>query len=162
MKKIAVVSQKGGAGKTSLSVNLAAIAAQDGLSVAIVDLDNQTSSCLWGDRRETNEDLPEVTVASVQPNRLNKVLEAIEEEVDLCLIDTSPNSESATMSAVKNADFSLIPCRPSYADVAAIGSTVELVNISNQVQNAGIVINCAKNKSVATDARKGLSVYVAL
>ena len=52
MKVVAVVSQKGGSGKTTLAVHLATCAHLSGQKVALVDLDPQATARRWGDRRE--------------------------------------------------------------------------------------------------------------
>lgn len=146
MKIISLLSQKGGAGKTVLSVNLAAYANSKGLSVAIADIDPQASSCVWGDAREEDN----ISIVSCQASRLNPVIKAARDECDLLIIDTSPNSESATLAAAKVSDFGIIPCRPSLQDIEAIKTTIELVRLARIP--AGIIINAAKNKSVAQDA----------
>ena len=72
MKIIAIVSQKGGAGKTTLAVHLATASASAGHAVAIVDLDPQGTAASWGDRRQA--DVPEVV--SGQAARLPILIEA--------------------------------------------------------------------------------------
>ena len=71
MKIVAIISQKGGAGKTTLAVHLATAAAA-GHSAAIVDLDPQGTAASWGDRRQA--DIPEVV--SGQAARLAVLIEA--------------------------------------------------------------------------------------
>lgn len=151
MHTLALISQKGGAGKTTLAVNLAAYAHSQGQSVAIADIDAQASSCVWFDARESDN----ISVVSCQPTRLKAVLDAARNECDLCIIDTSPNSESATLAAARAADFALIPCRPSLQDIEAIRMTIELVAIAKTP--SGIVINATKNKSIAQDATTAVS-----
>jgi len=58
MKTVAIISQKGGAGKTTLAVHLGAAAAEAGHTSAIIDLDPQATAAGWGDRRQVSE--PEV------------------------------------------------------------------------------------------------------
>ena len=53
MKIIAIISEKGGAGKTTLAVNLAVAAEAHGLATAIFDLDPRANSTVWGDSRPT-------------------------------------------------------------------------------------------------------------
>ena len=70
MRTIAIISQKGGAGKTTLAVHLAVCAEQSGLTTAVIDLDPQATAAKWGDRRE--ETPPEVI--SAQAARLAQLL----------------------------------------------------------------------------------------
>ena len=99
---ISVVAQKGGAGKTTLSVGLACAAAAAGLSAVVVDLDPQATAASWGDRREA--DAP--AVLSVQPSRLARLLEAaVAQEVNLAVIDSAPRAEQSAIAAVKAANL---------------------------------------------------------
>src|SRR5713101_791456 len=52
MKTISIVSQKWGAGKTTLTIHLAVAASQAGMNTAVIDLDPQASSTKWADRRQ--------------------------------------------------------------------------------------------------------------
>ena len=70
MKIIAVVSQKGGAGKTTLAVHLAVAAAHSGYSVAIIDLDQQATAAQWADWREGDN----VAVVAAPHGRLGPTL----------------------------------------------------------------------------------------
>jgi Mrp family chromosome partitioning ATPase len=53
MKTVAIISQKGGAGKTTVAIHLAVAAEQHGLRTAVFDLDPQASATSWADRRKT-------------------------------------------------------------------------------------------------------------
>ena len=63
MRTLALVSQKGGAGKTPLALHLAVAAHRAGLQVAIADLDPQSSAWKWSERRK---DHPEAVVTSAE------------------------------------------------------------------------------------------------
>src|SRR5580692_6942656 len=97
MKVIAIISQKGGAGKTTLAVHLAAAAAAAGHTTAIIDLDPQATATSWGDRREAT--LPEVI--SGQAVRLPALLKAAQDNgADFLVLDTAPNADqSASLAA---------------------------------------------------------------
>src|SRR3712207_4168765 len=89
MKVVAVVSQKGGAGKTTLAVHLATCAYLNGHRVALVDLDPQATARRWGEKREAEG--PEVV--SDHPSRLKPLLEAAKGNgADLVVVDTAPNA----------------------------------------------------------------------
>ena len=155
MKILALISQKGGAGQTTLALNLAVAAVMDGKQTAVIDLDPQTSATDWGDSRE--KETP-VVVAAVA-NRLTKVLEAAASSgADLAVIDTAPHSESASLAAARAADLVLIPCRPSILDLRAIGTTVDLINLA-QAQ-ASIILNAVPPRgNLADDAEQAVAQY---
>src|SRR5271168_5302420 len=114
MKTIAIISQKGGAGKTTLSVHLATAAAAAGHRTAIIDLDPQGTAASWGDRREAAE--PEVI--SGQAVRLPAMVATAKENgADLLVLDTAPNADQAASYAAKIADLVLIPCRAAAFDL---------------------------------------------
>jgi chromosome partitioning protein len=120
MKAIAIISQKGGAGKTTLSVHLATAAALPGHSAAIIDLDPQGTAASWGDRRQA--DAPEV--ASGQASRLGVLIEAAQYGADLLILDTAPNADQTALRAAQLADLVLIPCRAATFDLEAIQATL--------------------------------------
>ncbi len=128
MKVIATIAQKGGAGKTTLSIGTAVAAAADGLSAAIVDLDPQATAANWSDRRETESPV----VISAQATRLPRILEAAEAQgADLVIIDTAPRAEQGALAAAKAADLVLIPCRPAIYDLETVTTTIELVRLAD-------------------------------
>jgi chromosome partitioning protein len=127
MDIIAVIAQKGGTGKTTLTLSLAVAASQAGRTAAIVDLDPQATASNWSDRRQA--DTP--VVVSAQPARLVQVLSAAQENgADFVLIDTPPRAEQAAMAAAKAAQLVVIPCRPAIYDLETVATTVELVRFA--------------------------------
>ncbi len=155
MKTIAIISQKGGAGKTTLALHLAVAAELDGQRAAVIDLDPQASAASWGDSREA--DTP--AVVSAQAARLINVLEAAKEAgAKLAFIDTAPHSESSALAAARAADLVLIPCRPAILDLRAISNTVDLVKLAGA--NACIVLNAVPPRgTLADEAAEAVSGY---
>lgn len=148
MKTIAVLSQKGGAGKTTLTLHLAVAAELDGKPTAIIDLDPQASAATWSDSREGES--PAVITAPAA--RLSKILTtAVEAGAALCLIDTAPHSEREALIAARLADFVLVPCRPAILDIRAISHTVEMVQLAKV--KACVVMNAVKPHRSFGDAR---------
>ena len=124
MKTIAILSQKGGAGKTTLALHLAVAATQDGLNTLIVDLDPQASAANWSDRRDS--DIP--VVLSTHASRLAPVLDqARANDGGLSILDTAPHSDSIALQAARAADLILVPCRPAILDLEAISTTLDLI-----------------------------------
>jgi chromosome partitioning protein len=126
MTIIAIVSQKGGSGKTTLSVNLAAAAEAAGAVALIIDTDPQATATQWGAWR--SDKAPEV-IDSAPPRILAKVEAAKGQGATFIVIDTPPHADSAASKAIEVADLVLVPCRPSAFDLAAIKTTVSLVRL---------------------------------
>lgn len=152
MRTISVISQKGGAGKTTIAVHLAVAAAAAGLRTAIVDLDPQTSARRWGDKRGREPD-----VVSDHAERLPQLLAtAGANGADLVVVDTAPNADRASLTAARAADLILIPCRPAAFDLDAIAATRELAEIARKVPY--IVLSAAPvRSSLVAEARAGLT-----
>lgn len=86
MKVLAILSQKGGAGKTTMALHLAVEAERRGLTTAVIDLDPQASAASWGDSRKSEGPV----VVSAQASRLSQVLAAARENnARLAIIDTA-------------------------------------------------------------------------
>lgn len=144
MKIVAIVSQKGGAGKTTLAVHLAARAARDGLQAVIVDLDPQATASSWGDWR--GGDNP-VVVAAPHTRLEATLAEARKGRVDFLVIDTPPSADAAAVAAARSADLVLIPTRASAFDLHAIKTTGELMKIAQKP--AYVVLNAVPPRSVS-------------
>jgi chromosome partitioning protein len=136
---LALASQKGGSGKTTLSGHLAVQAERAGAGpVVLVDIDPQGSLADWWNERQA--DTP--AFASTTVARLATDLEALREEgFKLAVIDTPPAITVAIQSVIAVADFVMIPTRPSPHDLRAVGATVDLCERAGKplifVVNAG-------------------------
>jgi chromosome partitioning protein len=136
MKTIAIVSQKGGVGKTTTAIELGFSAHIAGFSTAIIDLDPQGTAAKWGDRREV--DGP--SVIGGQASRLNVILATARENgAELVIIDTPPSAEAIALQVVKVSDFVLIPTRPGGFDIEAIQTTLEMAEFAKR--SAAVLIN---------------------
>lgn len=128
MKVVAILSEKGGAGKTTVSVHLAVAATLAGHDAAIVDLDPQASSADWCDRRGS---APEAV--AIPPARLSHALDQMRQRGDrLAIIDTGRDSHNAGYTAAQAADLILIPCRGGGFDFRALGRTLDLCALAGK------------------------------
>lgn len=153
MKTVAIISQKGGSGKTTLALHLATSSALQGRNTAIIDLDPQASAANWSDRRVA--DVP--VVLSAHASRLNHEIGRVKDmEGDLLIIDTAPHSDSAALEAAKAADLILVPCRPAILDIEAISNTLNLVKTTGKP--IFVVMNAvAPQGSEATEAAEAIA-----
>jgi chromosome partitioning protein len=153
MKIVAVICQKGGVGKTNLSIHLATAAALAGHRTAIIDLDPQGTASSWGDLRKADD--PEVI--SGQATRLPMLIEAAKaNRADLIVIDTPPQADSIALAAAKVADLVLVPIRPAIWDLQAAQPSLLLAQVANRP--AFIVLNGVRpNSNVGNEAAAGLT-----
>ena len=112
-KIIAVLNQKGGAGKTTLSTNLARALQLGGDKVLLVDSDPQGSARDWN-AAGNGELLP---VIGLDRPTLAKDIQAIRDNQDWIIIDGAPQIAELAVAAIKCADLILIPVQPSPYDV---------------------------------------------
>ena len=126
MPTVAIISQKGGAGKTTLAVHLAAAAQDAGLVSLVVDTDPQATASQWAAWRG---DRPPEVIDSPPPRLAAKLQAAYAQGAEFAVIDTPPHADSAARAAAEIADLVLIPCRPSAFDLAAIQTSAKLVQL---------------------------------
>ena len=150
MKTLALVSQKGGVGKSLLTAHLAVAFEEVGLNVVVIDLDDQGSVTKWGDTRR--RDSPPVIGAMA--NRLPAMLATARKGgVDLVIVDTPPYSSNVSLTAIAMADLILVPTRPSIFDLRSIGDTAQILKLSHKLDKAVLVLNAVRPRgAIGNDA----------
>lgn len=122
---LAIIAQKGGAGKTTLALHIAAEAHSARSPALVIDADPQASASQWGQWR--GGAAPEVI--DCPPPLLARKIEAAEQiGARVIVIDTPPHADGAATAAAALADLILIPCRPSALDLHAIQLTARLID----------------------------------
>lgn len=152
MIKIAIISQKGGAGKTTLSINLAVEAERNNLSSLVLDLDPQASATEWSDIRDS--DFP--VVVSAHAARIKQLLaKAQDNNAKFVFIDTAPHSENTALESAKLADLVLIPCRAGILDIKAIKSSLNICDLA-QVESLVLLNALPSQSSIVQEARQAI------
>jgi chromosome partitioning protein len=136
-KVILFVQQKGGAGKSTLLSQLAVYLASResgsrGGRVAVVDLDPQRSTAAWFAERQAlrGGEAGMMLVEGAEWRAASDIRDAAS-ETDWALVDAPGSADVLGRGALRVADFALIPCQPSMADVWASKATLEMARKAN-------------------------------
>ncbi len=155
VKTIALISQKGGSGKTTISLNLAIAATLKGQSAVVIDLDPQQSAARWARLRTAEAPL---ILPGHGPNLAELVERARSGGADLVMIDTAPKSENAALAAARLADLVLVPCQPSNLDLDAVGDSVNIAALAS-TPAVFVLNNCRASSNLAEQAEDALRDY---
>lgn len=124
---IALLNQKGGAGKTTLATHLAGEFALQGFDVTLLDADPQASALDWAHRRLQSGQKRLYGVFGLARDSLHQEAPEVAQQADLVVIDGPPRVAAIARSALLAADLVLIPVQPSAYDVWASHEMVQLV-----------------------------------
>ncbi|MGP9666374.1 ParA family partition ATPase [Halomonas sp. AOP22-C1-8] len=159
MHVIAVLNQKGGSGKTTIATHLARALQLEGKEVLLVDSDPQGSARDWAAVRE---DQP-VTVVGIDRPTIGRDLKSVARQ-EFVVIDGAPQAADLAVSAIKAADFVLIPVQPSPYDIWATADLVDLVKQRIEVtdgalQAAFVVSRAIKGTRIGAEVAEALNGY---
>jgi chromosome partitioning protein len=155
MNVIAFLSQKGGSGKTTLSVHTAVAAEATGERVCVIDADPQESATAWANAREAGTPI----VATAQAGELDAALRAAEGEgMTLAVVDAPPHAAPAAGQIARRSELVLIPVRPSAFDLAAVPAAVEIVAAA-KVRGAFVLSACPFRAPEIGETRAALEAY---
>lgn len=159
MKTIAILNQKGGSGKTTLTTNLAYGLVKNNYKTLIVDSDPQGSARDWNNETEGSI----VPVVGLDRPSLAKDITTVTNSYDFVLIDGAPQLTAQMAAAIKVSDVVLIPAQPSPYDIWATSSLVDAIK---QRQELGadlkayfVISRAIKNTKLAKEAVEALKSY---
>lgn len=159
MHIFAFISQKGGAGKSTLARQLAVIAGNEE-PCFLMDRDPQATLTKWWQRRQDIDPLPErPELVELGDTKLSDAAKTFRGRTapGRLFIDTRPAVSEPEAEAARVADLVIVPVRPSPDDLEAVGETLKILR--RLERRSVLVVNAAKNDSRARDARAALSRY---
>lgn len=158
MQTIAVMNQKGGVGKTTLAINLAAAAHLAGLRCLVIDLDEQASAFKWYQERESESALSGLVVL-----RSGKLIRSKFAEMgrgyDFVVLDCPPRLDDFSLSAALAADACVVPVTPGPFDLWATGESLEVLDKADEIRSHHGLTQLRRLFVVnQADARTGLAL----
>lgn len=157
---LGILNQKGGVGKTTLSINLAATLASQGARVLLIDADPQGSSLDWAAARNAASlfslvGLPRATI--------HKEMAAIATGYDHVVIDGPPRVTDLVRSAIMASDIVAIPIQPSPYDVWAAEEVVTLLKeaqvYKENLKSCFVINRKIAKTAIGRDVREALTNY---
>ncbi len=159
MYVIAVLNQKGGAGKTTIATHLARALQFGGADVLLIDSDPQGSARDWAAVREEQP----LSVVGIDRPTIERDLKNIARK-DFVVIDGAPQAADLAVSAIKAANFILIPVQPSPYDIWATADLVDLVKqrievTDGKLRAAFVVSRAIKGTKIGSEITEALNGY---
>ena len=159
MQVIAVLNQKGGSGKTTIATHIARALQLSGANVLLVDSDPQGSARDWAAVKEEQT----LTVVGIDRPTIDRDIKNIAHQ-DFVIIDGAPQASDLAISAIKAANFILIPVQPSPYDIWATAALVDLVKqriemTDGKLQAAFVVSRAIKGTKIGSEVAAALEGY---
>jgi chromosome partitioning protein len=153
MFTVAIVNQKGGSGKSTLTECLAVAATLDNQASAILDLDPQGTAYSWSKRRESeNPPVLSVTAANYR-DQWNALREA---GADFVVIDTPARLQDTVLNAADIADLVIVPAKATIKDIERVEDSIKLACL-NSPKPVVVVFNQVRpQKSRSQDAEEAI------
>jgi chromosome partitioning protein len=156
----AIVMEKGGVGKTTVALNLAVAALQNGRNAAVIDIDPQATASNWTDRRTQEKPW----IVPTPTARLTAAIEQAKAQgVDFLVLDTPPHSGADSAEAARRADVVLVPVEPHLFTLETLPKLADLLKLAGNPPTLFVINKAAPQGTEASNAAdyiksKGLSV----
>jgi chromosome partitioning protein len=160
MPVLSVLNQKGGVGKTTLAVSIAACLTEQGKRVLLIDADHQGSALDW---KAARGDPTTFTVVGIPKDTIHKEVPAMSRDYEWIVIDGPPRVSTVAKSAIAASDIVVIPVQPSPYDVWAAKEIVDLIEevtvIKPDLKSVFTVNRRITGTAIGRDVEKALSDY---
>ena len=124
---VGVIGQKGGGGKTTISLNLAVAAAEQSLAAVVIDIDPQANAAKWKDRRQSEN----VAVIEAFQSRIKQTLETARKHgAEFVVIDSPGHNDSGAMETARASDIVLLPVEPQMFHFDTLPAMRDLIRIA--------------------------------
>lgn len=130
---ISVINLKGGTGKTTSCIYIAAALFEGELPVTIIDADNEQSALNWA----ADGTLP-FAVIGIEKDQLRQQVKSLKSQGQIVLIDCGPNNRDILYTAALNADIIIVPVAPTGQDVNRLQATLTLLLDIEESRNADL------------------------
>jgi chromosome partitioning protein len=128
---IAIANSKGGVGKSTISVHLAAWLHLQGHHVTLADCDTQQSSSEW-----IHEAMPDVTTVRLDnPDSILNELPILNQDADFVVADGPGSQTETSLALLLRADLAIVPCKASMLEVRALAKATEKLRQAQDIRS---------------------------
>lgn len=160
---ISILNQKGGVGKTTLSIHISSTLALAGKKVLLIDADVQRSALDWASSRNSD---PIFSVVGISTNTIHKEIQLLKQNYDFIIIDGPPRVYDVARSAIAASDVIIIPVQPSPYDVWSAKEVVDLIKevreplqVYKKIKAAFVINRKISNSVIGRDVVEALEQY---